>query len=219
MMTRILFQDGSEIESADLSPGQRLMIEDGFPTGAIIPAEERAVAWKGRKLTKPRDLKTPVKDEDAATKQLRKELEAAEAKKKSERLARLKELSAQKRDQAMKTKTETTGSKAEQVKALRERRAVAKGTKVPAPKKAKTAKASTKAKKVRTVAAGSAGDVRPGSKLELIVGLLTRKEGCTTQDALDATGWPTLSFNQQAKAAGIKLRKVKEGRITRYFAD
>lgn len=60
--------------------------------------------------------------------------------------------------------------------------------------------------------------VRAESKLATIVGLLKRPEGCTTSDALAATGWPTISFNQQASAAGLKLRKVKEGRITRYFA-
>lgn len=81
---------------------------------------------------------------------------------------------------------------------------------------AKTAKRASGAPKAAGKAA--AGGVKPGSKLEKIVKLLKRKEGCTAADALAATGWPSLSFNQQAAAAGIKLRKVKEGRITRYFA-
>lgn len=90
----------------------------------------------------------------------------------------------------------------------------AKSSKTKAKGKARTAvKGKTKAK-----GSAPAKGIRPGSKLETIVGLLKRPEGCTTQDALKATGWPTLSFNQQAKAAGITLKKKKEGRVTRYWA-
>jgi hypothetical protein len=60
--------------------------------------------------------------------------------------------------------------------------------------------------------------LREGSKLEIIVNLLRRPQGCTTAEALAATQWPAISFPQQARAAGLNLRKVKEGRITRYFA-
>ena len=62
------------------------------------------------------------------------------------------------------------------------------------------------------------GGIRPGSKLEAIVGLLKRKEGCTAADVLQVTGWPSVSMPQQAAAAGIKLRTEKEGRVTRYWA-
>lgn len=65
---------------------------------------------------------------------------------------------------------------------------------------------------------GMPGGVRPGSKLEAIVGLLTRPEGCTTKDVLAATGWPSVSMPQQAKAAGLTLRKEKVGGVTRYSA-
>lgn len=91
----------------------------------------------------------------------------------------------------------------------------------PTPKTAKKKTSTAKAKKtskakpsVRKVLA--AGEVRPGSKLEIIVGLLRRKEGCTTADVLKATGWPSVSMPQQANAAGIKLATEKDGRITRY---
>lgn len=60
---------------------------------------------------------------------------------------------------------------------------------------------------------------RKGSKVDLIAGLLKRKGGCTTADVLKATGWPAVSMPQQAKAAGLKLRKEKKaGEVTRYFA-
>ena len=56
------------------------------------------------------------------------------------------------------------------------------------------------------------------SKVELIADLLRRKEGCTTAEVLAAVNWPAVSMPQQAKAAGIKLKKVKEGKVTRYYA-
>jgi hypothetical protein len=59
---------------------------------------------------------------------------------------------------------------------------------------------------------------QPKNKVEIIADLLRRKEGCTTAEVLEAVSWPAISMPQQAKAAGIKLRKVKEGKITRYYA-
>lgn len=66
-------------------------------------------------------------------------------------------------------------------------------------------------------ASDDAGAVRPGSKLEAIVGLLRRPGGCTAAEVLEATGWPTVSMPAQAKAAGIELATAKEGRTTRYW--
>lgn len=57
------------------------------------------------------------------------------------------------------------------------------------------------------------------SKVAAIAALLTRPEGTTTAEILKATGWPSVSVPQQAKAAGLKLRKEKEkGSPTRYYA-
>ena len=86
-------------------------------------------------------------------------------------------------------------------------------------KKAKTkpaAKAKAKTPAKRKNEAVIAGTVRAGSKLEAIVGLLKRPEGCTTKDVLDVTGWPSVSMPQQAKAAGLALQKAKDGNVTRY---
>lgn len=55
------------------------------------------------------------------------------------------------------------------------------------------------------------------SKAALIGQLLLRKEGCTTADVLKATGWPSVSMPAQAKMVGLKLRKEKEGKVTRYY--
>lgn len=221
----------------DLTRSQQLMIADGLPAAAIISPEERRKAWNGKRLrpTKSMSFAAPKKDEDPATKALRKELAKAEERKKAERFARLNELKQQTQRAkaqpqetimiAMKTNpTPLIGdpkpSKAEQVKELRERRATTKG-----PKKATKAVSGKKAAKAKArtptapkAAAGAAKAIRPGSKLEIVVGLLTRKEGCTTAEILKATEWPSVSVPQQARAAGLKLRQEKDGKVTRYWA-
>lgn len=82
----------------------------------------------------------------------------------------------------------------------------------------KATKAAPKAKRAPKAAATPARTLRSGTKLELIVGLLKRKEGCTAADILKATLWPAVSVPQQARAAGLKLRTEKDGRALRYWA-
>lgn len=61
--------------------------------------------------------------------------------------------------------------------------------------------------------------VRQGTKLAIVVGLLRRPKGCTAAEVLKATGWPSVSMPQQARAAGLKLLKEKKsGEVTRYRA-
>lgn len=60
---------------------------------------------------------------------------------------------------------------------------------------------------------------RPGSKLEIVVRLLRRPEGCTAAEIMKMTQWPSVSVPQQAKAAGLTLRQVKDGKVTRYWAS
>lgn len=56
-----------------------------------------------------------------------------------------------------------------------------------------------------------------GSKAQIIADLLLRPEGCTTADVLAATNWPAVSMPQQAKVAGLELRKEKQGNVMRYW--
>lgn len=84
--------------------------------------------------------------------------------------------------------------------------------------KKKGAKARASAGSARKATTGATKGIRPGSKLEVIVGLLKKPEGCTAADVLKATGWPAVSMPQQARSAGIALRTEKEGRATRYWA-
>lgn len=57
------------------------------------------------------------------------------------------------------------------------------------------------------------------TKRQIAAGLLTRPEGTTTREILDATGWPAVSVPAIAKASGLTLRQEKDGRVTRYFAE
>lgn len=86
------------------------------------------------------------------------------------------------------------------------------------PTTARRKPATAKGKPARS-AARAEGGIRPGSKLEIVAGLLTRSGGCTTADILAATNWPAVSVPQMAKAAGLTLKKEKEkGQPTRYSA-
>ncbi len=69
-------------------------MDEGIPDFLRITQAERNAAWKGRKLTRQGSAfrEKPTKVEEAATRKLRKELEAAEAAKQGARFARLKEL-------------------------------------------------------------------------------------------------------------------------------
>lgn len=70
-----------------------------LPDFLRVPQDERRAAWRGRKLTKQGAMfrALPTKQEEAATRQLRRELEAAEIAKREERFARLKEMAAEKK--------------------------------------------------------------------------------------------------------------------------
>jgi len=58
-----------------------------------------------------------------------------------------------------------------------------------------------------------------GSKTALIGSMLLDPKGCTAAEVLKATGWPAVGMPAQAKACGLKLRKVKDGKVTRYFGS
>lgn len=94
-----------------------------------------------------------------------------------------------------------------------------KPAKAPKAKKAaKPAKAAAKAtsKPARAAKAPKSGE----SKVAVIAALLKHPEGTTTKEILAATGWPAVSVPQQAKSAGLTLRKEKvKGEPTRYFGE
>lgn len=210
--------------SSELTRAQKLMVDDGLPPELILTPEQRSTGWAGKraKPTAAMTFAAPKKGEDPSTKALRKEMAKAEERKKAERFARLAELKQQRAKAQIKEtdemKTNTQPSKADQVKGLRESRAAAKAPKADkAASSKKAAKAKARAPVSGKAASGPAKAIRPGSKLEIVVGLLTRKGGCTSADILAATEWPAVSVPQQARAAGLTLRQEKDGKVTRYW--
>jgi len=192
-----------------------------------LPKAERR---KAGSLLLPRSM-------DDTARAILKEQRVLAEKKKQERFARLRELKEEKmaqkigpREQALRDAraSQTRGKRSLETTPVRPAQPTAEAVNqeqdMAATKKktAKTSKARTSVKgktKPAKTAEATTGGVRPGSKLEIIVGLLKRPEGCTTKEALAATGWPSLSFNQQAKAAGLTIRKEKQGSTTRYWAE
>lgn len=89
-----------------------------------------------------------------------------------------------------------------------------------APKKAKATRTAPKPAKRATEAPTQMAVASKGQSKTAMVGeLLIRAEGCTTADILALTGWPSVSVPAQAKAVGLNLRKVKDGKTTRYFGS
>jgi hypothetical protein len=59
---------------------------------------------------------------------------------------------------------------------------------------------------------------RKGSMIAKIATMLRRPKGCTRKEVLAATGWRAVSLQQQAKAAGVKLKIDDSERPYRYRA-
>lgn len=73
------------------------------------------------------------------------------------------------------------------------------------------------APKMRTRAPKAPRPDRGPTKRAAAAALLSRPEGCTARDILNATGWPAVSVQALAKASGLTLRQEKDGKVTRYF--
>lgn len=220
----------------ELTAAQKIMLADGFPMALFIAPAIRRAFWKGRKLTTPAATITRPKVEDPTTAKLRKELEASDAKKKAASLERLREYKAFQNRSAPKPELKpraimpTTRAIVPTQQEIDEmatsaRKKISKttqraksATKVTRGKKAAKA-ARTPAKPKPEAAAIGTKAVRPGSKLEKVVELLTREGGCTAAEVLKATEWPAVSMPQQARAAGLALRQEKEGKTTRYWGS
>lgn len=87
-------------------------------------------------------------------------------------------------------------------------------------RKRKSAAKGQPGKPARAVHAvsGKGKQVRAGSKLAAIVGLLKRPDGCTRGEVMEVVGWPSVSLNQQAAAAGLRLKIRKVDGVKRYSA-
>lgn len=196
----------------ELTPGQRLMVEDGLPAGSILDPADRKEAWKGRKLTKPRDLKAPAKDEDPATRALRKEIAAADAKKKAERLARLKDLKPKPAKQETDMATKKTPAKKAAPKAAK------KPAGKPAAKKAPKAPAAPKA--TPAASPGRPDGLRPGSKQAMMLDMALRPNGASEAEICQALDWKKcrVTLKRTAEKVGATLTTSKHDGVTIFKA-
>jgi hypothetical protein len=71
-----------------------------------------------------------------------------------------------------------------------------------------------------TTAAGPTptNQAKRGTKAYQVGELMLRPEGCTSQDVLALTGWPSVSMPAQAKMCGLSCTTQRTGRTIRYFA-
>lgn len=191
----------------ELTPGQRLMVEDGFPQELILDPADRKAAWAGRKLTKVRDLKAPRKDEDPATKALRKEMAKAAEQKKAERFARLKQLKTEQETKAMtktakKAPAKKTAAKAPKTTARK-----------PAPKKSGKARAATANARAP---AGAVSDV-----VRKIADMMRRKGGASMAEMVAATGIEAHPMRAKIKQVrdrlGLRTEAPSKENGFRYF--
>ena len=78
-------------------------------------------------------------------------------------------------------------------------------------------------KDIPQVAPAAAPDVpmapKKPSKRELVTQMLIRKEGCTRDEAAEATGYAKIHVPTWAKAAGIKVTIKVENGVTMYFGS
>lgn len=184
----------------DLTKAQRMMVEDGAPEQVFaLTPEQRSEAWKGRKLRQTKTFADPrpAKDEEPATKALRKELARAAMKEQAERLARLKETKASKIPAAKAATQESTMKNAKKSP----RKAAAKPAGKPAPKKASKSRAA--AQNARTPAAAKRDVVQE------IADLMARPNGASMDELVKATG--ILAHPMRAK---IKLVRDRLGYTT-----
>lgn len=87
-------------------------------------------------------------------------------------------------------------------------------------KKAKKKPAKKAKKKADKAGAPRREDLRSGSKLAIIDGMLRHPGGCTRAEVMKACDWPSVSMQQQAAALGVELKSSKEqGQPTRYWID
>lgn len=195
----------------ELTPGQRMMVEDGLPAELILTDEERRAAWKGRKLTKPRDLKAPPKDEDPATRALRKEIARADERKKAERLARLKDLKPKQPKQETDMTTKTTAKKAAP-------KAAKKPAGKPATKTPRKGKAA--AENARTPAGARPDGLRPGSKQAQMLDMVLAPTGATEAEICRALGWKKcrVTLKRVCEKVGATLVATKNDGTTVFTA-
>lgn len=135
---------------------QQIMIEDGLPTGAVIQDDERLESWKGRRLSRPSTSIERPKTEDPATRSLRKEIEATEARKKADRLSALRDAKQAERDASRAVIEAAQAAQAATQETDVKKASAAKKTATATPARGKGSSAKKKSKNGRAAAVASA---------------------------------------------------------------
>lgn len=207
------------------------LVELGLPEFLIIDPEVRRAAWKGKhpRWTAQMHFAGPKKDEDPATKALRKEIAKAEEKRKAERFARLNELKARTAKQAIKPAADAATQEADMATKKTAKKTPAKRhPKLPATHPANRGKtpkamqkpaakppAAAKAPKATTTPApGARADgLRAGSKQAVLLDLMLRPQGVTEAEACKELGWKKcrVTMKRTAEKAGASLTTDKAG--------
>jgi hypothetical protein len=185
---------------SDPTTSQQIMIDDGLPPAAIIPAAERSASWSNRPARPAQTTESIMKTNAETTSK------ADQVKGLRERRAEAKGRVESALGRALTKPTKASTS---------ERRVAKKAQKAETASIRKTAKAKVRAEKPTS---GHAKTIQPGSKLAVIDGLLRRKGGCTSKEICDATGWKAVSVPPTARRLGIKLKQEKREGATYYSA-
>jgi hypothetical protein len=94
----------------------------------------------------------------------------------------------------------------EKAKAVEKKPAAAKPAKAPAAKKAKAKPAAKKA--------AAPAKKRDGSKVEIVIAMLTGKKAVTRKDIAEATDWPSINIKAICARKGMKLKKNADGTLS-----
>jgi hypothetical protein len=85
----------------------------------------------------------------------------------------------------------------------------------PKPAPAKVANpAKAPAKKAKPVAKKAAAPKREGSKVEIVIAMLTGRKAVTRKDIAEATKWPSVNIKAICVRKGMKLKKNAEGTLS-----
>ncbi|SIO50062.1 hypothetical protein SAMN05443247_06621 [Bradyrhizobium erythrophlei] len=90
----------------------------------------------------------------------------------------------------------------------------AKAKPAKAAKAAKPAKAPAKKAKAKPAAKKTAAAKRDGSKVEIVIAMLTGKKAVTRKDIAEATEWPSINIKAICARKGMKLKKNADGTLS-----
>jgi hypothetical protein len=176
----------------ELTPGQRVMVEDGLPAALLLTPEERAAAWKGQRLTKMLDVASRPRqqgEQDPGTAKLIAELDAQAKAAAKQKKADRKEAGIIRARRKVRPQPEQENDMAKKTKPAAKKAPAKKVKKVAAAKPAKAPKAPK-------------ADGQPSTQ-DQVMALLCRPAGATMEQLVAETGI-------EAHAMRSKIKRCRE---------